>query len=495
MSMVIGTNVASLTAQRHLASSQGDLQTSMERLASGNRINSAMDDAAGLAISNRMTAQIGSLNQSVRNANDSMALAQTAEGAMEEITSALNRMRELAAQAANSTYSSSDRESLNEEVTQLVSEINRIATDTEFNGIAILDGTFQSQDTFIGTDASHTESLSIGGVGSASLGVGSNASYSTELTSTSTTSNAALAAGDLVINGYEIGATSSDGVSTASADSSAIAFAAAINAKSGDTNVTASVNATALAGTAVTDSTTGYGVAITSGDIYINGVDLGAIDASASVAERGATVAAAVNAITDQTGVTATFSTSTGAVALSAADGRNIVLTSDDASGIATTVSGLGGAATSAASVTERGTITISSTDSAGITIGGASAGDAGLTDGYTAATATQGAGVSSLDISTASGATAAITILDAAIDQVATERGKLGAFQNRMEHAVNNLMNVSENTAAAKSRIQDADFATESANLAKAQVLQQAGTAMLAQANASTQNVLSLLK
>jgi flagellin len=493
-------------AQRHLEGTRVDMEKAMERLASGKRINSAGDDAAGLGIRDRMTAQIKSINQSVRNANDSMSLAQAAEGAMEEVTSILNRVRELAVQASNSTYSSNDRKSVNEEVTLLVAEINRISTDTEFNGIKIMDGTFTSQKTMIGTLATHTTSLSIGSLASSTLGVGSNSSYDTSITSGAMT--AVLAAGDVTINGYQVGASSADGVSYASSTFSAISVASAINAVSNSTNVSASVNATTIAGGTVTTAgaaaANGYALAIAAGDILINGVDIGAIAASGSVAERGGTVAAAVNAVSSQTGVTATFNTTTGAVALTAEDGRNIsigtLLTTADAATVAggtglTATVAVTTAATTVVTSTTLSTVALNSKDSAGITIGGESAGDGGLTDGYTAATATAGAGVSSLDLTTQSTANSALATIDSAINQVALERGKLGAFTNRLEHTVNNLMVTSENTAAARGRINDADFASESANLAKAQVLQQAGTAMLAQANASSQNVLSLLK
>ena len=171
MALVINSNVSSLMAQRHLETSRKEMQTSMERLASGKRINKAGDDAAGLGIRDRMTAQIESINQSIRNANDSVSLAQAAEGAMEEVTSILTRIRELSIQASNSTYSANDRKSLNEEVTLLVAEITRISSDTEFNGMKIMDGSFIDQTTMIGTASSHTTTLSINSLASSSLGV------------------------------------------------------------------------------------------------------------------------------------------------------------------------------------------------------------------------------------------------------------------------------------------------------------------------------------
>jgi flagellin len=492
MALVINSNVSSLMAQRHLEGSRKEMETSMERLASGKRINMAGDDAAGLGIRDRMTAQIESLNQSVRNANDSVSMAQVAEGAMEEVNTILTRIRQLSIQAANSTYSANDRISLNAEVTLLVAEITRISSDTEFNGVKIMDGSFIDQTTMIGTASSHTTKLSINSLASSSLGVGSNSSYAASLTSAVVTGS--LSTGDVTINGYQIPATVADGVSSSGDTASGIAVTKAINIMATSTNVTAKVNSTSLTGTAVTLATT----AIVAGDIKINGVSIGAIVASSDAGERGGTVAAAVNAITPQTGVTATFNSSTGAVALTAKDGRNITISSLITAG-ASTISGITMSnATSAgatATSTTRSTVSLSGSGNGGISIGGAAEASAGLTAGTTAATVTVGAGVSSLDLTTQAGALAALNIVDAAVNEVALERGKLGAFTNRLQHTVSNMMATSEKTASARSGIEDADFAKESATLAKAQVLQQAGTAMLAQANASTQDVLTLLK
>ena len=323
-------------------------------------------------------------------------------------------------------------------------------------------------------------------------GVGSGSSYSTSVVSAAVTTTA-LAAGDLSINGHNVGATTSDGVSFANADASGIAKAAAINAVSGDTGVTATVSATTLAGTAATTFN-----AIAAGDIKVNGVDIGALQAATGAADRGSQVAAAINAKTSQTGVTATFDTTTGAVALAAADGRNITVTAAATAGANDANTGLtaGAVAAAGATATSTSNLTLSSTSSAGITLAGAAGLTAtGLTAGYTAATATAGAGVSSLDLTTASGAQAALATLDAAINTINTTRGTLGASQNRFESTIASLNTTTENLTASRSRIKDADFAKETANLSRAQVLQQAGTAMLAQANQSSQGVLSLLR
>lgn len=487
MAQIINTNVASLNSQRALNTSQGALNTSLQRLSSGLRINSAKDDAAGMAISERMTAQIRGLDQAARNANDGISLAQTAEGGLGEVTNNLQRIRELAVQAANATNSASDRASLNAEATQLVAEIDRVSTTTQFNGINLLDGTFTSQAFQVGANANQTITVSsISSARAASLGVGSGSSYAASV-QTGTVTSTALAAGDIAINGYNVGATSTDGVSYSYADGSAIAKAAAINAISGNSNVTAAVQANSVTGGAVTSSA----IAGNATDyVKINGVTLGSIaavtDDAAGDVIKGSQMAARVNEVTAQTGVTATYNTTSGVLTLSAADGRNITI---EAGGTGTS-SGL----TAATTVAD---VKLSSTSSAGITVSGSAAGltAMGLTAGTTAATTTIGAGVSSLDLSTASGAQAALATIDAALATVNSSRASLGAYQNRFSSTVANLQTTSENVSASRSRIRDADFAAETANLTRAQILQQAGVAMLAQANAQPNNVLSLLR
>ena len=491
MALGINTNAASLTAQRNLSSNSSTLNTSISRLSSGLRINSAKDDAAGLAISSRFTSQIRGLNQASRNANDAISLSQTAEGALGSISDNLQRVRELAVQAANATNSASDRAALNAEATQLIAEVDRVATTTQFNGVNLLDGSFSGQSFQVGANNGQTITLSsLASARGAALGVGANSSYSTTTTATAVTTGA-LAANTLSINGYNVGSsTGLDTVSFASATSSAIAKAAAINAVTSQTNVTATVGATTTTGTTVT----GFATALSAGDVLINGVDIGAIGVNASAAERGAAVASAINAKTTQTGVTASFNTTTGAVALNAADGRNITVTTTANATAVRTGLGSGGAGTT----TSFGTIALSSSNSAGITVADITAGTAatvGLTAGYTAATATVGAGVSSIDLSTAAGASAALTTLDSAIQNINNSRATLGALQNRFSSTIANLATTSSNLTESRGRIQDTDYAAETASLSKAQILQQAGTAVLAQANQLPQAVLSLLR
>lgn len=473
MPQLINTNIASLNSQRNLNTSQTSLATSLQRLSSGLRINSAKDDAAGLAISERFTSQIRGLNQASRNANDGISLAQTAEGALSQVSNNLQRIRELSVQSANATNSSSDRAALQSEAAQLIAEIDRVAATTAFNGVKLLDGTFTAQQFQVGADANQTISItSIDSARTTALG----ASFSATTTS-SAVGTTAISAGNVTINGVAIVNSVSDGVSTASATASAKAKAAAINATSG-TGVTATANATSVAGTSMV-------TAALTGTITINGVTTGSITTGGGAlsADRIA-VTAAINAVSAATGVIAT---NTGAdatgVTLAAADGRNIVHSFTTLTAAAT---GVGAAATTT------GTITLSSTGTSGITIGGTAAVIG--TPANVSSTQT-GTAVSALDIGSVSGANTAITSVDAALTTINSSRASLGAFQNRFASVVSTLQEVSENLSASRSRIQDADFATETANLTRSQVLQQAGVAILAQANALPQQVLALLR
>jgi flagellin len=463
----------------------------MERLSSGIRINSAKDDAAGLAISTRMTASIRGISAAIRNANDGISLTQTAEGSLGQISDSLQRVRELAVQSSNTGNNASDRAAMNNEAKQLIAEIDRVASNTTYNGIALLDGSFQAQNLQVGAGNGSNDriAISINSAKSSALGVGGSSSYTTSVVAAAAGDGTGLLAGELTVNGYAVGAAVSDGVSTASATGSGIATAAAINAISGSTGVTATVAANSLTGTSITTGTT----ATQAGDVTINGVALGAIAAAGATGpERGAQVAAAVNAVSGQTGVTATFNTTSGAVGLAAADGRNIVLTYTNARASAV-ITGLGAAGTKVS------TVTLQSSGSSGITLAASNAAgktSSGFTTiGYNAATATAGAGVSSLDLTTAAGSQAALTTLDSAINTITDSRAAMGAYQNRLTASISNLETTSMNLSASRSRILDTDYAKETTNLAKSQIIQQAATAMLAQANQSGQSVLALLK
>ncbi|MDN3639843.1 flagellin [Simiduia curdlanivorans] len=694
MPLVINTNVQSLNSQRQLVKSGADMSKAMERLSSGMRINKAADDAAGLAIANRMTSQVRGLNQAVRNANDGVSMVQTAEGGLNEITNMLQRMRELAVQSANGIYSDADRATLNAESEQLKSEIQRIADTTSFNGQALLDGSLGNVLLQVGSEANQTIGVNIAEVNNEKLGVSAKAGLSSFAQTGLATALNGLGTGDLIINGVAIGSadSSADTASTASATSSAISIASAINAKSDLSGVTATVEQSTLGGAAMpgagaldttlsingialgtldraansTDeearaatvtlinnysaqtgvkamdsgtseggvvlvaedgrnialtagtaasmagfgltfggadgeteittgtvalrSTSGGDITITSdatgdasdggftvgkysgvqaqvatqledsttalsaGDVVINGVSIGASQASSDTASSvnkdasAISKAAAINKVSEQTGVTAvvlenfvkgTSQTATaaadamdininginitatmtgvlsddrelivnaindksgqtgvyavdsgedaGGVQLFAADGRNIDV-ADNASTDATLADyGL-------AVATNIGEFTLVSDKSIEVSSGTGTIANSGLTAG-TYGNAEDGQSIANVDISTAAGAQSAIKGLDNAIDNINAIRADLGAVSNRLDFATSNLMNVSENTAAARSRIQDADFAAETAALSRAQVLQQASTAMLAQANAQPQQVLSLLQ
>ena len=313
MSSTINTNLASLTAQRNSSRSQNDLQTAIARLSSGLRINSAKDDAAGLAIADRFTSQIRGLNQAARNANDGISLAQTAEGSLASIGDNLQRIRELSVQSANATNSASDRASLQLEVSQLVSEINRVATQTSFNGTNLLDGTFTSKVFQVGANVGQTISVSsIGSAKTSDLG----ASYKAAVTGGVTTSTA-LVAGALTLNGASIQAATA-GTAAGQAATSAWAVAQAINGSQGA--VIATANATTVAGSA---PSTG---AVAANAFSVNGVNIGAVTAGASAVAQGAAVAAAINQVSAASGVSAAADGTTGVVTLTAADGRNIVI-------------------------------------------------------------------------------------------------------------------------------------------------------------------------
>jgi flagellin len=702
---VINTNISSIQAQNSMRLNQLSQSSAMERLASGVRINSAKDDAAGLAIGTRMTANIRGLAAAVRNANDGISLTQTAEGSLGQISDNLQRIRELAVQSANTGNNASDRAAMNNEASQLIAEIDRVASNTSFNSINLLDGTFTAQALQVGAGNTANDRLviSIGNAKSSALGVGASSSYAATKSSNGTVTSTAFAVGALSLNGFQVGASVTDGVSFTNASASGIAKAAAINAISAQSGVTATVSSTTHTGSAATVFT-----ATVADDLLINGVDIGALGAATAAGDRGTQTAAAVNAKTSQTGVTATV-TSAGLVTLTAADGRNIsvsgtsngmdktglgnlnsiaatavttpgavlvntvtlggaalaatntfalnglTFTSDAATTIAQvaaafanvlsgetaaqvtarnttsaalgkfsgtftagfstgasttttivatsaagnstnivatgavttqttavttaaatevstvtvsraltqgeslTVGGLTYTATAANSIaqvaaafaslsngattgagtalgrysgsltdftTGAGTgttivatsttslgpvtdlaissgtgnysssLTLSSSQSGGITLGGTSGlAAANLSVTAATATATASAGVSSLDLTTVSGSQAALATLDRAINTITDSRASMGAYQNRLTASISNLETTSQNMQASRSRIMDTNYAQESTKLAKSQIISQAATAMLAQANQSQQSVLALLK
>ncbi len=314
MAMYINTNIASLNAQANLANSQSTLATDIQRLSSGLRINSAADDAAGMAIATRMGSQISGQNQAIRNANDGISLSQTAQGAMQSIVANLQSMRSLAVQASNATYSASDRASMNAEVLQLKNEIDRVAASTAFNGVNLLDGSFTAKNFQVGANNTSNDVIQVAAIGN--MQTSSLQSDSSAVAGTATT--AALNAGDLTLNGFQVGASQVFGAPGQTADS-AFSIAQAIDGISSKSGVNAIANATTLTGTGPTAFT-----AVTANTFSINGFNVGAIAAGSNAAGQGANAAAAINLISAQTGVTATADAVTGALTLTASDGRNI---------------------------------------------------------------------------------------------------------------------------------------------------------------------------
>ena len=490
MSLTINTNIASLNAQRNLTTSQSALSTSLQRLSSGLRIHSAKDDAAGLAIANRMTSQVNGLNQAARNANDGISLAQTAEGAMAEIGNNLQRLRELAVQSANATNSASDRASLDAESSQLIAEITRVSSQTSFNGINLLDGSFSAQAFQVGANANQTISINsiadsrstalgsniLNGVGAVigSGGVGATKAAAADLTG-----------GNLVAIESNLSITTTNGGTTSAISYAALAdakaVAAAINSAASGVGVTATAsNSATLSGVSVAGTIT----------MTLNG---SAISAAVSDPTDLTALMSAINGAQGSTGVVASFtSTSTKAgLTLSTTDGRDISVLDYANTGVGTaSFSGVtltSGAATD--STIKSGSVSLASSKGT-ITLAGAN------TDVFTSATqASAFSAVSGISLASAANAQLAIATVDAALSQINVSRGDLGAYQNRFSSAIANLQTTTENVTAARSRIQDADFAQETASMTRNSVLQQAGIAMLAQANALPNQVLTLLR
>ena len=415
MAATINTNINSLNAQRNLGMSAGSLSTSMQRLSSGLRVNSAKDDAAGLAISERMNTQIRGQTVAARNANDGISLAQTAEGALGKVGDMLQRMRELAVQASNATNSVADRKALQSEVKQLADEIDRVAKQTSFNGQKILDGTFAG----------------------AVFQVGANSGDVAALGSLANTTTKGLAD---VVYAYDH-FTGIDASSISGTDLSAITDASTLN-----------ISVTGAA----------------------EKVDLGTIKGASSGSERLGQLVEAINRKTADTGVTAflTKDSSTGKFTI------DLLSSKLDSNGDAATVTLAG--------------FTATNFGYAPTTVGAAAGGGSQIS---ATATTTDSLGIDTLTVDSQANAWVALVKIDSAIDQVNSARADLGALQSRFESAVANIDIQIENLAAARGRIVDADFAKETANLSRTQILQQAGTAMVAQANQLPQGVLQLLK
>ena len=503
MASGINTNVASLTAQRNLGASASSLNTSIARLSSGLRINSAKDDAAGLAISERFTGQIRGVNQAIRNAGDGISLGQTAEGALSASGDILQRVRELAVQSANATNSAGDRQALQAEVGQLVSELDRISQTTQFNGKNLLDGTFGTQKFQVGANANQTITAATANMRTSVYG--NNQSLASNGSGVSAATAATVGAGNYSLNGIGSASVTINGsigtkTTSVASNSSAKTAAASINAIKDDTGVIATARTDvklAIGTTGGTNTMTLMGDNTTAEKVTFN-------LAAGSASDRLSNAVSAINEKSAKTGITASLSDAgdyillsnssgsdiTVATAAGVANADSLTVTKLDANGdVVAGDTALGAGSTAAGiSSTVSGYITLDSDKAFSAT---ATAANSFITT--TAASSLQK--VSDLDITSFKNATKALKTVDAGIAFINGERAKLGAMQSRFETAISNLSVGSENMSAARSRIQDADFAQETANLSRAQILQQAGTAMVAQANQLPQGVMSLLR
>ena len=485
MALTVNTNVSSLNAQRNLTRSGEGLATSMERLASGMRINSAKDDAAGLQISNRMTSQINGLAVAQRNANDGISMAQTAEGAMQSSTDILQRMRELALQSSNGSNSDKDRQSLNKEVTALKSELTRIAETTSFGGQNLLDGSFGTKAFQVGANANESISMSLGNIDAKSLGSNDLALYAGGTAGLgSVVAAATLATGNGTTGSFTIEGVESKTI-TVTNDDSALDIAKAVNLQSGTTGVSAD----SKTGVKITASTIDTGTI----SFSLNGQ---AISSTASATDVSG-LATAINDKSSTTGVSASIDDS-GDLILSNSTGEDITLAAFTSSAGATdsidiTSLKYDGTAGQASALTEGGNVTARIAGTVNLTSDNTFKTSTSDTTIGTAADSTL-TSIDKVDLTSVDGSQNALSIIDAALSKIDSNRADLGAIQNRFGYTINNLANIEENLSASRSRIQDTDFATETAEMTKNQILQQAGTSILSQANQIPQAAISLL-
>ena len=492
MALVINTNVSSLTSQRALAESKGELNTAMERLSTGLKINAASDDAAGLAMTQRMTAQVRGLSMAVKNANDGIAMTKSVEGAIGEVSDMLQRMRELAIQAANGTNSSADRTFLQNEVNLLIQEITRVSTNTRYNGELILDGTFLNKQLQVGIEEGEVITMSVESIAAENIGAHTYVGNGQEATAAAkdpkvnpTTTN-----DDIEIFGF-LGTKTVE----ASVEDTAKETATKINNLTGLTGVKAYAKTYA--------SLFSANATLQTYSVKINGYSTGNFVISSGDVQDAVD---AINQISGSTGVTA--HSESNKVVLFDSDGDDITVENgqtltghdklrvqkvDETGEVANVVGNLISLAVSGGndSTSVSGTLKLTSPNAFSID-GKSTTGYTGTTAGSTTATLKN---LTQVNISTMLQAGDSISIIDAALDKVAQMRANLGAIENRLDYTITNLMNIGERTADSRSRLQDADYALESSRLAKAQVIQQAGTQMLSQANQMTQLVLDLLR
>ncbi len=497
MGMVLNTNIGAIQAQRAITEAREEMESAMERLSTGKRINSAADDAAGLAMVERMNAQVRGLQMATKNANDGIALIRTVENALVEVSGMLQRMRELAVQSANATNSATERAFANNELNSLQLEISRVSANTRYNGTQVLNGSFSAKALQVGTMSGEEINFTIDSVESALLGayvmVGQNnlEAYAAA-NSYATTTNKTDDADNIVITG-----NGNERTIDVSANDSAKAVAKKINSVAGATTVFAQARTYAhLASSSATSL---------SYQISINSTSTAAFNISSNDVTDAVSK---INAISATTGVMASATTEN-KVLLTDADGDDLVIQNDSTADTHATLTlaavennGVTEQSASAIALAKGGTTdsskvvgTLRLTSSSGFTIAQTDTG--AENDVFFAAGSATAAleSVSMVDISTQIGASYSIATIDGALETVSGMRGALGTLNNRLDYSVSNLMKVTEYTIGARSRIEDADFAAETSRLAKAQVLQQAGASMLSQANASTELVLQVLR
>lgn len=491
----VNTNMGAVISASNMAKSGREMDVSIERLSSGLRINSAKDDAAGMAIVSKMEAQVRGITQAIRNATDSQKLIDTSEGAHVETLNILQRMRELAVQSSNDTNQALDRTFLKSEATQLIAEIDRIANQTTWNGKKILDGTFSSQQFQIGANENEKVTYSIDNAKSSAIGNFQANGVSGIVDGAADT----IASHTLTISGYVGSATI-----TNAANASAATAASNINAKSADTGVTA---------TAVTKLKLGSLSAATTVNFTLgNGTSTASITAAITDVSDLRLLKDAINAVAGTTGISAEMlSTANTDVILTHSSGEDILISAYDTSVNDTTLTATALDKDEATTTATATNVVLIDTTSAKVAVAvtghlevnshkaftATSSNTTTLQNFFETTASNTGtlSAVSAINLGTAAGAEAAITVLDGAINKINQSRADLGAISNRLDSTVNNLTNVSNNVEASVSTIRDADFSVETSKLTRAQILTQAATSMLAQANSSKQNVLALLQ
>lgn len=488
----INTNIGAISAQANMAKVNDDFNTAMTRLSSGLRINAAKDDAAGMAIAEKMTAQVMGINQAIRNASDGKNLLDTTESAHVEVSNMLQRMRELAVQSANDTNTGSDRGNITSEARQLVAEINRIAENTTFNGMKVMDGSFTGKQFQIGADLGQTLNISIDSASATDIGA-----HKVKSEVSIAASGGVTPSKELIVSGHAGNAK----IETTS-NMSAKELAAEVNSSSAQTGVQATaVSKAKLSGLSDVGKIS----------FKVNDQSIGTV--AISNKEDLRSLRDAINTKTTSTGVTASMGKDNSEIILTDSTGKNIELTDYTAadSGAANEatmdVTGLNTDGTEDATpdkltldntdndATVTGQVTFTSTQTFSVNSAEIDSGNNEVGFFSDTANAADLESVADIDLSNAESSAEAITVIDVALQKISQARGNLGAMSNRLDSTISNLTNISVSVQAAKSQVVDADFAAESTQLARGQILSQAATAMLAQANSSKQNVLSLLR